>query len=66
MVVTVNGSPMDLPADARVDELLAKLGLERAVCAVEVNRTLVPHRRHQETVLRPDDRVEIVTLVGGG
>jgi thiamine biosynthesis protein ThiS len=31
-----------------------------------VNRALVPKRLHGETQLRQDDRIEVVTLVGGG
>ena len=38
----------------------------RAYVAVEVNLELVPRRRHAEHVLRDGDRVEVVTLVGGG
>jgi thiamine biosynthesis protein ThiS len=49
-----------------VTDLLARLGLEQSICAVEVNRALVPKRLHGETQLRQDDRIEVVTLVGGG
>jgi sulfur carrier protein len=34
--------------------------------AVEVNELVVPKARHSETVLKPSDRIEIVTFVGGG
>jgi sulfur carrier protein len=33
---------------------------------VEVNGELVPKKRHAEHQVRDGDRVEIVTLVGGG
>lgn len=66
MLVTVNGEAMELPEGECVIDLLGRLGLERSVCAVEVNRSLVPKRLHGETQLRPDDRIEVVTLVGGG
>jgi thiamine biosynthesis protein ThiS len=35
-------------------------------CAVEVNRMLVPKRRHEQHMLLEGDQVEIVTFVGGG
>jgi sulfur carrier protein len=34
--------------------------------AVEVNLELVPRARHREFRLREADRLEVVTLVGGG
>jgi sulfur carrier protein len=34
--------------------------------AVEVNLQLVPRARHAEQQLREADRLEVVTLVGGG
>jgi sulfur carrier protein len=34
--------------------------------AVEVNLELVPRARHAEHRLREKDRLEVVTLVGGG
>ncbi len=34
--------------------------------AVERNLELAPRTRHAETRLAPGDRVDIVTLVGGG
>jgi sulfur carrier protein len=46
--------------------MLRTVGREGVPCAVEVNRSLVPHRRHAEHALRDGDRVEVVTLVGGG
>ncbi len=62
----VNGNPRDIPPGATVTTLLESLGLSTSPCAVEVNRELVPKRRHEETPLKHGDRVEIVTLVGGG
>ena len=66
MRLTVNGEAKDCPGVATVADLVRALGLERAPCAVEVNATLVPKAKHAAHALRDDDRVEIVTLVGGG
>lgn len=46
--------------------LLRQLDLADKFVAVEVNRELVPKARHGEHILTEGDRVEIVTLVGGG
>jgi len=66
MILTVNGKPKELVEGATIAGLLEDLGLRGSPCAVEVNRELVPKARHAETILRPQDAVEIVTLVGGG
>lgn len=64
--VTVNGAPHDLPDGVSVRDLIVRLGLEKAACAAEVNQRLIPRRDHESTRLAPGDRVELVTLVGGG
>lgn len=66
MQVVVNGTPQELPEGATVAALLERLGLGRAACAAEVNRVLVPKREHVSRTLSDGDRVELVTLVGGG
>jgi thiamine biosynthesis protein ThiS len=66
MQIVVNGQPKTLPDGASVADLVIELRLAQAAVAVEVNRELVPRRAHGEHKLRPDDRVEVVTLVGGG
>ncbi len=66
MKLTVNGDERDLPADTSVRSLIESLGLGKAVVAVEVNRKLIPRQDHESTVLKDNDQVEVVTLVGGG
>ena len=64
--IVVNGQVMPLAEGATVEQLLARLGVRLAGTAVELNRCVVPRSRHAATVLSAGDRVEIVTLVGGG
>ncbi|MBL8758285.1 MAG: sulfur carrier protein ThiS [Phycisphaerae bacterium] len=66
MTVTVNGEPRELAPGATVSALLETLGLARAACAVEVNRELVPKKQHPLHALADGDRIEVVSLVGGG
>lgn len=46
--------------------LLTQLKLEPVRVAVEINEDLVPRKAFAKTVLHEGDRVEVVTLVGGG
>jgi sulfur carrier protein len=64
--ILLNGQSRSVPAGMSVAALLAELGLPVGHVAVEVNLELVPRARHGEQLLAAGDRVEIVTLVGGG
>ncbi|MEM1208452.1 MAG: sulfur carrier protein ThiS [Planctomycetota bacterium] len=65
MQVVVNGETTE--TDARtIAELLDRLGLAGRPVAVERNRSVVPKRAHADTPLAAGDRLELVTLVGGG
>ncbi len=66
MQIVVNGQPRDLPDGATLAQLLSELGLEPRHVAVEVNLEVVPRREHAEHRLADGDRLEVVTLVGGG
>jgi sulfur carrier protein len=64
--VTLNGQDRELPLGTTIADLLVELGLDPRTLAVERNLTLIPRARHKETELETGDRIEIVTLVGGG
>jgi sulfur carrier protein len=66
MRIRVNGVEREVPEATTVRDLVAGLGLPPGPMAVEVNRDVVPRARHPEHVLKEGDRVEVVTLVGGG
>lgn len=66
MQVYVNGEPRDLQQGATVADLLQSLQLDPRHVAVERNLEIAPRSQHAEVTLQPGDRVEIVTLVGGG
>ncbi|MBX3390550.1 MAG: sulfur carrier protein ThiS [Phycisphaeraceae bacterium] len=66
MNIVVNGENTQVPEGASVRELIERLGLGQRACAAEVNESLVPRRDHEARLLMENDRVEIVTLVGGG
>jgi sulfur carrier protein len=66
MQILVNDQPCETAEACTVAALLEQLGLTGKPVAVEVNLQLVPRQRHAEHVLAGGDRLEIVTLVGGG
>jgi sulfur carrier protein len=66
MQITVNDEFRQTPEQITVAGLLDDLGLGDKPVAVEVNLQLVPRQRHAQQRLAAGDKVEIVTLVGGG
>lgn len=66
MRVAVNGEPREVEEGSTVSDLLASLGIRPEGVAVELNREIVPKSRHGSHRLAEGDRLEIVTMVGGG
>lgn len=66
MNIQVNGQGREIAAGSTVANLLGELGVTQPHVAVEVNLEVVPRAQHRNTILSDGDRVEVVTLVGGG
>lgn len=66
MLLTINGSPRDVPDDLTVRDLVVHLGLGDGPVAVEVNREIIPRAEHATRRVNGGDSVEIVHFVGGG
>lgn len=64
--ILLNGEPRAITAGVTVGDLLAELKLQPKYLAVELNEAVLPRARFGSVQLQPGDRVEIVTLVGGG
>lgn len=64
--IHLNGQAREIPDQCTVADLLAQMKLEARMVAVEVNRMVVPRAQHGQHALHEGDRLEIVTLVGGG
>lgn len=66
MNIIVNGQTRQVADGLTVAELLDELKLGTRYVAVEVNLEVVPRQTHAQRQLADGDRLEIVTLVGGG
>jgi sulfur carrier protein len=66
MRIEVNGQPRDIEAGTSVAALLEELQLDPRNLAVERNLQLIPRAEHADATLAEGDRLEVVTLVGGG
>ena len=64
--ITVNSKPQEVVDGISLVTLLDQLKVNRQQVAVELNAELVPRERHAACRLSEGDRLESVTLVGGG
>ncbi len=66
MHIEVNGQRRELAEGTTIAGLLTELDVKQPHVAVEVNLEVVPRAQHAQTTLQDGDRLEVVTLVGGG
>lgn len=66
MKVYVNDAPRELADGTTIAALVATLDLAGRRIAVELNQDIVPKSLHAQTILRDQDRIEIVHAIGGG
>ena len=65
MKVFVNGEPREVEIFT-LAELITELDLPVARIAIELNRDVVRRSDWDSTMLKDEDRIEIVHFVGGG
>ncbi len=66
MQIYINSHRREVADKTTVAQLLDELQLDNRYLAVECNEDLVPRAAHANQQLAAGDRLEIVTLVGGG
>jgi len=66
MEIQLNGESRVIATNWTIADLLTDLRIENRYCAVERNSRVVPREEHSDCRLQPGDRIEVVTLVGGG
>jgi len=66
ITLTVNGSDRQVARDTDLAELLTLLSLSPSLVVAELNGVLVAREKFAETLFNNGDRLELVTVVGGG
>ncbi|SMB87325.1 sulfur carrier protein [Desulfonispora thiosulfatigenes DSM 11270] len=62
----INGQESYLEVGISVSEMLCKLDIKEDKVIIEINLEIIPKDKYAETKLNQDDKVEIVTFMGGG
>jgi len=63
--IYLNGERKHVAA-SNIAELIPELGIEGRMIAIERNLEVVPKSEYGNTLLRDQDRIEIVHMIGGG
>jgi sulfur carrier protein len=66
IMLYVNGDRRQCPSHTHLPDLLVQLGMNPRLVAVEYNGEILQRQHWQETEVQEGDRLEIVTIVGGG
>lgn len=66
IALQINGKPYFCSPQTQLPQMLQQLGMNPRLVAVEYNGEILPRQYWQETQLQAGDRLEIVTIVGGG
>ena len=66
MRIYVNGKETGVSGQLTVAGLVFEKGLDPNTVVVEHNRVILPKEKWTEVTLASEDRLEIITFVGGG
>lgn len=64
--IQINGEPFNCSAPISLQFLLTYLDFNSQPVAIELNDTLLPESLFESTYLNDKDKLEIITIVGGG
>jgi len=64
--IIINGETRELTAPSSLAQLVSTLKLKPEQVAIELNQVVIRRASWESTMLKEDDRIEIVHFVGGG
>ena len=66
ITIIVNGESQNCPTNTSLPDLLKLLDLNPRLIALEYNGEILHRQYWETTIVQNDDRLEVVTIVGGG
>ena len=66
ITLQVNGEARNLSSSMVLPDVMQQLGFNPRLVAVEYNGEILHRQFWQSTTIRTGDRLEVVTIVGGG
>ncbi|MDY0131540.1 MAG: sulfur carrier protein ThiS [Desulforegulaceae bacterium] len=66
MVVILNGQKEKIPRGTALGEFLKSKGANFDEIVVELNESVIETKNYNQTILKENDRLEVLRFVGGG
>lgn len=66
MQVTINGEAKNLNGELSIRDLLKELQVEEKIVALSVNANLVKRDTWDSTLIKENDKIELLQFMGGG
>lgn len=66
ITVLLNGKKEEIKDGIKVSDLLAAKNIRPEVVTIELNETILDKSKYGETLLRQNDKIELVYYMGGG
>ncbi|MBR1736969.1 MAG: sulfur carrier protein ThiS [Firmicutes bacterium] len=62
----LNGEEIEVKEEISIGKMIEEKGYRRERVAVELNGEILPKNKYDETMIKNDDVIEVVSFVGGG
>jgi len=66
MNILLNNKPEILFDGLTIKKLLEQKNIQNKYFAVEINRKIIPKSNHDTHIIKDGDKIEIITVIGGG
>jgi sulfur carrier protein len=66
MYIVLNGKKFSIKEKDTITMLLKKIDVKSSKVAIEVNKVVIPKEKYRYFKFKNNDKVEVVTFIGGG
>ena len=66
MHIVLNGKKFSINEKDTINNLLKKIDIKSSKVAIEVNKVVIPKEKYRDFKFKKNDKVEVVTFIGGG
>jgi len=66
MHIVLNGKKFSINEKDTINILLKKIDIKSSKVAIEVNKVVIPKEKYKDFKFKKNDKVEVVTFIGGG
>ena len=66
MHIVLNGKKFSINEKDTINILLKKIDVKSSKVAIEVNKVVIPKEKYRHFKFKKNDKVEVVTFIGGG